>query len=77
LKQAYDTIEVINEEGDPELEIVYMVGNATQNRIGICLGKKIIRNEIEIKSIMIFRRNLEDRFELDHTAPFTMQEVCP
>lgn len=42
--QIGDTIEVENPDNDPELHICYMVTGTTQKRIGISLGKKILRN---------------------------------
>jgi hypothetical protein len=62
---------------DPKLEIVYMVTGPTQKRIGVSLGKRILRNEIKITHIIIFKREENNMdFKQFKVCRFVFDDVC-
>jgi hypothetical protein len=49
----------------------------TQNRIGVSIGRLIVRNEERIEEIVIYKKGDDGLFEFNAIRPFEFHEACP
>lgn len=58
-------------------EILYMTVSDDELRIGICIGRKGIRDSQEVTEIVVYNREgLDDKFELEKVRDFEFADSC-
>ena len=54
-----------------------MTVSQDEKKIGIVLGKYLIKNKTQIDEIAIYKINTEGRFELEKLRDFEFNDACP
>jgi hypothetical protein len=57
-------------------QILYMTVSKDEQKIGIALGRVLIKDHTEVKEIYVYKRNSENRFELDKMRDFENPHAC-
>ena len=59
-----------------EIEILYLTVSSDEDKIGVCLGKHLIKDHSEITEIVIYKKNDSGKFELEKIRDFDFLETC-
>jgi len=61
---------------DNDIEILYLTVSPDEQKIGICLGRVLIKDHKEITEIVIYKRNRQGEFELEKMRDFEFDDTC-
>jgi hypothetical protein len=50
---------------NPDFEILYLRASSDERKIGVFLGKRKVKNQVEICQLIVFKRNQQNRWQLD------------
>lgn len=49
----------------PDLEILYLKASSDERKIGVFVGRRQVKNQVEICELMVFKRNQQNNWQLD------------
>ena len=50
---------------DKGIEILYQTMTKDEDRIGVTIGRRLIKGQVQITEIAIYKRNKDDKYELE------------
>ena len=62
--------------GTKEIEILYMTVSKDENKIGIALGKHIIKEQYKLLEIVVYSKNRDGRFDIEKLRDFEFHDAC-
>lgn len=65
-----------NSGNSDKIEILYMTISQDEEKIGVALGKFIIKDLFEITEIAIYKQNSQGKFELEKLRDFEFKDAC-
>jgi len=78
-----DTFEPIQEwsiptksQKDDDIEILYLTISPDETKIGVCLGRTLIKDHQEITELAIYKKSPDGRFELEKLRDFDLHDAC-
>lgn len=82
LQGSVDIQRVAQSSGDSQKEILYLTSSKDDLRVGLCLGRRLIKEKLEVTDIIVFKREtLLSEFVLEREREFTRaardkEKVC-
>ena len=59
-----------------DIEILYMAVSPDEQKIGICVGRQLIKDQQEITEIVIYQKNSQGKFEIEKLRDFEFKDAC-
>jgi hypothetical protein len=77
LTQSWNIPNKKTKEGEvDDIEILYMSVSKDEDKVGLVLGRNLIKEEQEITEIVIYKKNNKNRFELEKVRDFEFKDAC-
>ena len=60
----------------PDIEILYMIVSDNEKKIGMTLGRHVIRDQKEIENILIYKKDHDGVFRIERNFKFPFPNAC-
>lgn len=54
-----------------------MTVSPNERKIGVVVGKQLIKDEIEIQELIIYNKDQNDKFQIEKMREFEYKDACP
>jgi hypothetical protein len=57
-------------------KILFLTFNESERLLGMTVGQKLLKNEIKVRELFIFRKNTKKQFVMHKKIEFDFEETC-
>ena len=61
---------------DKGAEILYQTISKDEKKIGVVIGKKLVKDQVKITEIAIYKMNSEGKFEIEKLRDWEFSDTC-